>query len=231
MANMPYIYTGSEFPYLIPFISSHNEMILPLLGNPFVMAFLFLSICRLSKTITMKKIIIVIFLFWSITASSQIKSATLIASGLTCSMCSKAIYKALLKVPFIKSVEPNVEKSTFTIQFKDGDKVVLDDVKKAVENAGFSVASMQVTASFSNAEVYNDAHINIGGSTFHFLNVTKQTLQGDKTFTIVDKNYLPIAEHKKYGKYTKMKCFEAGVMESCCPKDQITSKRIYHVTL
>ena len=162
---------------------------------------------------------------------SQIKSASLTASGLTCSMCSKAIYKALLKVPFIKSVEPNVEKSVFYIQFKNDEKVVLDDVKKAVENAGFSVASMQFTALFNNVEVYNDAHINIEGTTYHFLNVQKQTLQGEKTLTVVDKNFLPVTEHKKYAKYTKMKCFETGIMDACCPKNLTTSNRIYHVTL
>src|SRR4051812_14577911 len=103
----------------------------------------------------MKKILIVLLLLWSIPAFSQIKSASLTASGLTCSMCSKAIYKALLKVPFIESVAPNVEKSFFFIQFKEGSKVVIDDVKKAVENAGFSVASMQVTAFFNSVEIYN----------------------------------------------------------------------------
>jgi len=179
----------------------------------------------------MKKIMIAILLLCSITAFSQIKSATLTASGLTCSMCSKAIYKALQKVPTIKSIEPDVEKSTFTIQFNDADKIALDDVKKAVENAGFSVASMQVVASFNNVAVHNDVHVNLSGNTFHFVNVTPQTLQGDRTFTIIDKNYLPIAGHKKYGQYTTMKCFETGLMESCCPKDKVTSKRIYHATL
>jgi copper chaperone CopZ len=179
-----------------------------------------------------KILITATLLFVCITASyCQIKSTTLTASGLTCSMCSKAIYKALLKVPFIKDVEPNVEKSTFTITYKDGIKIELDDIKKAVQNAGFSVANMKVTATFHNSEVYNDAHIDINGSMFHFLNVTKQTLQGDKTFTVVDRSYLPLADYKRYGKYTKMKCFETGVMEVCCPKDQVTSKRIYHVTL
>ena len=179
----------------------------------------------------MKKTILILLLLWSSPAHSQIKSATLTASGLTCSMCSKAIYKALVKVPFIGNVEPDVEKSIFTMQFKDGSNVVLDDVKKAVENAGFSVASMQVTAFFNNIEVYNDAHINVGGSTFHFLNVSKQTLQGDKIFRVVDKNYLPAAEHKKYSKYTKMKCFETGITDACCPKNSTTSNRIYHVAL
>jgi len=179
----------------------------------------------------MKKLLIIIMILWSVPAISQIRSATLTASGLTCSMCSKAIYKALQKVPFIKSVDADVEKSSYTVQFKEGEKVVPDLIKKAVENAGFSVASMQMTANFTNADVYNDAHVDIAGNTYHFLNVPKQTLQGDKTITIVDKNYLSASAHKKYGKYTKMKCFETGMMESCCPDAQHTSNRIYHVTL
>jgi copper chaperone CopZ len=179
----------------------------------------------------MKNLIIIAMLLWSVQGAAQIKSASFTASGLTCSMCSKAIYKALVKVPFIKSVDVNVETSTFVVQFKEGEKVVLDDVKKAVENAGFSVASMEVTATFDHAEVFNDAHVNLGGSTFHFLNVTRQTLQGEKTFTVLDKNYLPNAARKKYAKYTKMKCFETGTMASCCPKDPLISNRIYHVTL
>ena len=179
----------------------------------------------------MKKLLIVILLLWSTPGISQIRSATLTASGLTCSMCSKAIYKSLQKVSFIETVKADVERSSFTMQFKKGEKVVPDDLKKAVENAGFSVASMQFTVTFTNVEVYNDAHVEISGNTYHFLNVPRQTLKGDKTFTIVDKNYLTVSAHKKYGKYTKMKCFETGMMESCCPNNQHTSNRIYHVTL
>lgn len=170
-------------------------------------------------------------LLWGIPALCQVRSAALTASGLTCSMCSKAIYKSLQKVPFVKSVDADVEKSSFIVQFKEGEKVNPDDIKKAVENAGFSVASMQLTATFSNVQVDNDTHVDIGGNTYHFLNVPKQTLQGDKTLTVVDKNYLSAAAHKKYGKYTKMKCFETGMMESCCPNNSHIAKRIYHVTL
>jgi hypothetical protein len=134
-------------------------------------------------------------------------------------------------VPFIKNVDVNVEKSTFTVQFKDGATVVPDEIKKAVVDAGFSVASMQLTVAFDKTEVYNDAHVNVGGATFHFLNVDKKTLQGDNTITVVDKNYLPLKSYKKYGKYTKMKCFETGYMAACCSKDPLSSNRIYHVTL
>lgn len=179
----------------------------------------------------MKKLIIIIAILFSLPAMAQIKSATITASGLTCSMCSKAIFKSLTKVPFISNIDVDVEKSTYIVHFKDGEKIVLDDLKKAVQDAGFSVANMQVTMSFNNTQVFNDAHVDVDGSTFHFLNVDKQTLQGDKTVTILDKNYATAAVHKKYKKYTKMECYETGIMGSCCPAGKGTAKRIYHVTI
>ena len=178
----------------------------------------------------MKRLILLAALIISLPSFGQIRSASLTASGLTCSMCSKAIYKALSAVPFIEKVDANVETSTYSIQFKQGENIVLDDVKKAVQGAGFSVAGLQVTANFNNTEVYNDAHIEIGGSTFHFLDVTKQVLQGEKTFSVIGKNYVTAAQHKKYKKFTKMACFETGVMGSCCPSGK-AAKRVYHVTI
>jgi len=179
----------------------------------------------------MKNIIVIVLLVLSVPAMAQIKSASLMASGLTCSMCSKAIYKALLKVPEVKDVQVDINKSKYTIQFRDDAKIVLDDIKKAVEDAGFSVASMQVTANFNHVEISNDAHISVAGNNLHFLGVTKQVLNGDKTFTMVDKNFLPAKEYKRYSKYTQMKCVETGYMAACCPKNGIVGTRIYHVTL
>src|SRR5690606_16287106 len=124
----------------------------------------------------MKKIILAVFAaLFTVSSFAQIKSATLTASGLTCSMCSKAIFKALGKVSFVKAVDADIEGSNYNITFKDGDNIVLDDLKKAVENAGFSVAALKVTAHFPPVTIANDAHIEYGGSTYHFLGVDNQT--------------------------------------------------------
>jgi copper chaperone CopZ len=146
-------------------------------------------------------------------------------------MCSKAIYKALGKVSSVKSVEADIEGSKYHIAFKEGSNIVLDDLKKAVENAGFSVAALQVTAQFPPVTITNDAHIEYGGSTYHFLNVKDQTLSGEKTFTIVDKKFLPDADYRRYAKLTTMKCIETGRMAACCTKGGAAGTRVYHVTL
>lgn len=173
---------------------------------------------------------LVIALFVSVSSFAQIKSASLTASGLTCSMCSKAIFKALGKVPSIQHVEPDIEGSTYTITFKPGAKIVLDDLKKAVQGAGFSVAGLSVTANFPQTPITNDYHLVYGGSTYHFLDVQSQTISGEKSFRIVDKDFVSDSEHKKYAAKTDMPCVKTGKMAPCCKSDGGGS-RVYHVTL
>jgi hypothetical protein len=46
----------------------------------------------------MKKVFFIAVMLLSLGSYAQFKSASLQASGLTCSMCSKAVFKALEKV-------------------------------------------------------------------------------------------------------------------------------------
>jgi len=179
----------------------------------------------------MKHIFIAVLLLIGISASAQVKTATLQASGLTCSMCSNAIYKALQKISFVQDVQSDIKNSSYNITFKEGSTVDIDALKKAVTGAGFSVARLSVVAHFDNVKIENDTHVKLDGKTFHFLNVPAQTLNGDKTITVVDKNFVTNKEYKKYSQYTKMKCYETGTMESCCKKNGSAGERIYHVTI
>ena len=172
----------------------------------------------------MKKFLIaVIMLFGLKAAQAQVSKATLTASGLTCSMCSKAIYTALLKVNTIESIKANIKESSYDIVFKKDAAVSFDELRSAVEGAGFSVAKLQAIVAFENTAVKNDAHVTVGGLNLHFLNVPDETLNGEKTLTIVDKNFIPEKEYKKYGQYTTMKCFTTGIGDA--------GQRMYHVTI
>lgn len=148
----------------------------------------------------MKKFLLAAIMLLSLGANAQIKSATLTASGLTCSMCSKAIYKALLKVPFVQKVDADIEKSAYTITFKPGESVSPAALKKAVEGAGFSVAQLKLTAEVPNATVTANDKIPIQGSVYRVINAPKTPLHGTQTFTIVEKSFLPDAEYKKWVK-------------------------------
>jgi copper chaperone CopZ len=180
----------------------------------------------------MKKILIIALLFIAMQSTAQIKNATLQASGLTCSMCSKAIYKSLTAVAFVQEVKSDIKNSSYSLTFKEGSTVDFDALKKAVTDAGFSVAKFTANIQFSESEIKNDAHVKLDGKTFHFINIQPQTLNGEKTVTLIDKNFLTAKEYKKYSKFTTMKCYETGVMENCCTKKNGTiGERIYHVTI
>lgn len=180
----------------------------------------------------MKKLIIIAIVLASMQANAQYKQATLQASGLTCAMCSNAIYKALEKLPFAGTIKSNIKESTFNITFKEGANVDFDAIKKAVEGAGFSVANLKVKANFDNVSVSNDSHISLGGSNLHFLNVKKQVLNGDQMIQVVDKKFVSDKVYKKHAASTKMECVKTGVMENCCSvKGTAAGNRIYHVTI
>jgi mercuric ion binding protein len=73
----------------------------------------------------------------------DIKKVTLVASGLTCSMCSKAIFKALTSLDFVADVKVDIEQSKYILSFKSGKKVAIDQIKLAVTDAGFGVQSLE----------------------------------------------------------------------------------------
>jgi copper chaperone CopZ len=165
-------------------------------------------------------------------AYSQITSANLTAAGLTCAMCSKSISSALQQLHFVSDVRPDINQSAFDIKFKPGSQVNFDQLKEAVEDAGFSVAKLKLTGTFDKVSIQNDAHVTIDGNVFHFLNVSPQVLQGSKSITIVDKNFVNAKEFKKYASFTKMNCVHTGRSAQCCT-DKIVpaNSRIYHVTI
>ncbi|HTL08228.1 MAG TPA: heavy-metal-associated domain-containing protein [Chitinophagaceae bacterium] len=181
----------------------------------------------------MKKLLIVSILALLFTASNaQFTRATLQASGLTCAMCSRAIDNALKELPYIETVKPDIRNSAFTVTFKQGQQPDIDGIKKAVEDAGFFVAKFVITGTFNNTAIKNDDHIAIAGKEYHFLNVQDQVLNGEKSLTVVDKNFLSPNAFKKYTAATAMQCIKTGQAGGCCEKAGLSAgTRIYHVTI
>jgi copper chaperone CopZ len=158
----------------------------------------FIFIPSIMKTLFM---ISAIYLALMATASAQapISKAELVASGLTCSICSNSIYKALVRLPFIDHVTPDLEHSSYHITFKKPLAVDIDAIKEAVRGAGFSVSSLTLTMSLTHVAVQNDADVVLGGQTFHFLHVPPEILNGETTVKVVDKDFLPAALYKQFG--------------------------------
>ena len=180
----------------------------------------------------MKNIAVIVLMLVSFNGLAQFKSANLQAAGLTCALCSRSINKSLEKLSFIQSVTPDIKSSSFSIVFKPGATVQIDEMKQAVEDAGFSVAKLKITGAFKSVKVQNDAHVTIDGRVFHFINTSNQTLEGDRTITLADKDFVSAKEFKKLSTGSKLSCVQTGKAGSCCTKEGIQANtRIYHVTI
>jgi copper chaperone CopZ len=181
----------------------------------------------------MKKVLFLIMVLVMVLQSqAQFNKAYLQATGLTCAMCNNAINKALQKLPFVESVKSDIKNSAFNIVFRQDADVDIDVIKNAVEGAGFSVGGLKLTGTFNEVKIANDEHVKIGKENFHFLNVSSQVLNGEKTITVVDKNFVTAKEFKKISAATKMSCLQTGKTDDCCIKDGMPANaRIYHVTI
>jgi copper chaperone CopZ len=157
------------------------------------------------KAIKALSVLIVAIILSSVSLNSfgQIESVTLQASGLTCSMCSRAIYKSLQKVPDVGKVEEDIEHSSYHIRFTHPGTTSLAALRKAVTDAGFSVARMEITVDFQHAAIDNNSTLKFNDQMFQFVDISNQVLDGQRKLLIVDKDYLLEKDRKKYtGSYS-----------------------------
>ena len=175
---------------------------------------------------------IVVLALFSVALKAQFTKASLQASGLTCAMCSKAVKVALEKVPFVREVKVDIKNQQYNLVFKEGNNVDFDALSKAVEDAGFSVASLKATGNFSHVKAAKDSHAEVAGLNLHFLNGNDENLVGERTITIVDKNFLSAKEFKKYASASKHACVQTGKADDCCKKEGVAANaRVYHVII
>lgn len=166
------------------------------------------------KTISMKIISLFIAVALSLTTMAQITKVSLQASGLTCSMCSNAINKALNTLDFIEDVKPDIKTYTFEISFKPNSNVDFEKIKKKVEDAGFSVSGFIATINFENVTLRDNTPIKIGANSLIFMHTKEQILKGEVKVRLLDKGFISSKEYKTYGL-----------------SSLLTERGIYHVTI
>ena len=143
-------------------------------------------------------IVVILVMTTSIKSYAQITKSEIIATGLTCSMCSNAINKQLKSLTEVDSVATDLNTNTFVVYLKKQNKLKPRVLKERVEKAGFFVGTMLLTMPSSNNLKTNDNKTStLGGSTFVFLNEENQKNDGETKFKIYDKGYITQKEHKK----------------------------------
>ena len=146
----------------------------------------------------LNKILFFVTVLFSLGVSAQqVNKVSLQASGLTCSMCSNAINKAIKSLDFVEKVDANIKNSSFDIYFRPGASIDFDKLKKKVEDAGFSVASFIASIHFDAVKMQNDNCILIGETAFQFINAKEQVLDGDKMIKFLNKGFILARDYKK----------------------------------
>lgn len=180
----------------------------------------------------MKNIFFAVVLLYTTITDAQVKKVSIQASGLTCSMCSRAIYKALQSVDFVQTVDANIKNSTFEMTFKPDADVDFDKLKNKVEDAGFFVVGFWATIHFVNLKIKQDTAVETTGKNLMFLHIANQELDGDKTVKFLDKGYVSSKEYKKNSAFTTRECYKTGIADAADIQNGISKgSRIYHVTI
>jgi copper chaperone CopZ len=145
----------------------------------------------------MKKIFLLLICCWTISANAQVQKVNLQASGLTCAMCSKAIYKAVSAISFVDTVLVNIEASTYDIRFDKETIPRFDQIAKAVVDAGFSVANLTVMVNFDKQAVDKNGLFTLDGINYKLMGTLPTTLQGSKKMQLIGKQYMLPKDLKK----------------------------------
>lgn len=118
--------------------------------------------------------------------NGQLVRAEVIATGLTCSMCSNAINKQLKTIPAVETVTTDLNTNTFVLTFKPESGATPSQVKDKVEKAGFFIGSMII-------------YTNRAPDTNNY-KLLSNTLSKESKFKVLNKGYVTSKELKKIAK-------------------------------
>lgn len=157
------------------------------------------------KTFNLKYIALSLLVFLiGVQSNAQISKAEIIATGLTCSMCSNAINKQLKSMAEVDSISTDLNTNTFTVYFKENSTLQPKVLKNAVEKAGFFVGSMVLTMKIDVAKVEDNSVAKIDDVSYIFIDPKTQISDNESKFRVLDKGYVTQKEYKKLTKsYSK----------------------------
>jgi len=119
---------------------------------------------------------------------AQFSQAKLQATGLTCALCSKAIHQALEKLPFVQKVNAQIKESAFEIVIKPGDVVAPEQIRIAVEDAGFFVGALYLTREESSSLPVLNTPFKEGNSYFCVLEASGKGQR--RTYQVLNERFL-----------------------------------------
>lgn len=140
----------------------------------------------------MNILIVSILLMLSINSKAQISNIELRATGLTCSMCSNAIYKQLQTIQGVDSIATDINTSTYYIWLSKENNLTPRIFKENVEKAGFFIGYFVATA--KSDLIVKSPYILVD---------TKTGGQSEVRFQVLDKGFVTAKEYKILSKLYK----------------------------
>ena len=144
----------------------------------------------------MKNALFVIVILIAMTTKAQVTKVYFQASGLTCSMCSNAINKALKSLDFVDKVTASFKDYSFDVSFKTTENIDFDKMRKKVEDAGFFVSAFFATINFNNRQIKSGEPVKAGANTLLFVNNNDIVLNGEIKVKVLDRGFVSSKEYK-----------------------------------
>jgi copper chaperone CopZ len=153
---------------------------------------------------SLKKIMIAAIVLLSIpSAFAQLSRVDIVATGLTCSMCSNAINKQLKTLTDVEKVDIDLNTNTFVVFLKKSNQITPKILKDKVENAGFFVGEMVLYMYFDKQKTIMNSAVSTNNLTFIFIDNSTRTLEGETKLKVFDKGYITSKAFKKVAKLIK----------------------------
>ncbi|MBC7749910.1 MAG: heavy-metal-associated domain-containing protein [Methylotenera sp.] len=153
------------------------------------------------KNINLKFILIAcLALIASVKSYSQISKVEIIATGLTCSMCSNSINKQFKSMAEVESVSTDLNTNTFTIFLKENNSLTPKALKASVEKTGFFIGSMVLTIDLGNVQIKQNLKVQQNSGIFVFVAGPDQSIKGSVQVKVLNDGYVTKKEFKKSAK-------------------------------
>lgn len=153
------------------------------------------------KNINLKSVLIAVFVLIASTKSySQISKAEIIATGLTCSMCSNAINKQLKSMADVTSVATDLNTNTFTVTLKENNTLTPNILKESIEKTGFFIGSMVLTIDVGNVQISENQKVEKQSGTYVFVNNSAKAVSGPIKVQVLNDGFVTKKEFKKSAK-------------------------------
>lgn len=150
--------------------------------------------------IIIKRFIALVMLLGITSSYAQISKAEIIATGLTCSMCSNAINKQLKAMPEVEKVMIDLNNNTFVVNLKNNSLVTPQMLKSNIEKTGFFVGSMILTMDANNVAPKDNSSFKDASGTYVFVGSDEKAANEKLRLKVLNSGFVTKKEYKKSAK-------------------------------